>query len=117
MRKILLMSAALFALTAQADAAGFSFGGGVNFNNVLTNAGTLTAGNAAAGSLATGQQTSIGSGFATTTPAGSLTAGVGASAGQAQSVSGAASIGNGAAVTGGSARTFGFGAGVGLALP
>jgi hypothetical protein len=116
MKKIMLASVALVAFASPSFAQGFSFGGGTNFNNVLTNAGTLSVGNAAAGSLAAGQQTSIGSGFATTTPAGSLTAGVGASAGQAQSVSGAASIGNGAAVTAGSARTFGFGAGVGLAL-
>lgn len=117
MKKIVLATIAMLALTASANAAGLSFGGGFNFNNVTTGAATATQGNAVAGSLAAGQQTSIGSGFATTTPAGSLTAGVGASVGQAQSVSGAASIGNGAAITGGFANTLGVGAGAGLNLP
>lgn len=119
MRKILLVSAALVAMTLSASAAQFNLGTGVTFGNVVTNAGTLSAGSAAAGSLATGQTQQIGTGFSVTGPGpiGTTTAGVGASVGQAGSVSGAASVGNGAAVTQGSAQVIGVGAGIGLKLP
>jgi len=117
MKKLILSTAALVALTVSASAAQFNLGTGVTFGNVLTNAGTISAGNAAAGSLATAQTQQIGTGFSTTSPAGTVTAGVGASVGQAGSVSGAASIGNGAALTQGSAQVIGVGAGIGLKLP
>jgi len=119
MRKLIFASAALAAMTLSASAAQFNLGTGVTFGNVLTNAGTISAGNAAAGSLATGQVQSIGTGFSVTGPGpvGTTTAGVGASVGQAGSVSGAASVGNGAALTQGSAQIIGVGAGIGLKLP
>src|SRR4249920_2458466 len=119
MKKLILSTAALVAMTLSASAAQFNLGTGITFGNVLTNAGTISAGNAAAGSLATGQTQQIGTGFSVTGPGptGTVTAGVGASVGQAGSVSGAASIGNGAALTSGSSRVLGVGAGIGLKLP
>lgn len=119
MRKILLASVALGAMTLSAAAAQLNVGSGVTFGNVLTSAGTLSAGNAAAGSLATGQTSQIGTGFSVTGPGpiGTTTAGVGASVGQAGSVSGAASVGNGAAITAGSSQVIGAGTGIGLKLP
>jgi hypothetical protein len=119
MKKLLLASAALVAMTAAASAAQFNLGTGLTFGNVLTGAATQTQGSAIAGSLATGQTQQIGTGFSVTGPGpiGTTTAGVGASVGQAGSVSGAASIGNGAAVTAGQAQVFGVGAGIGLKLP
>lgn len=119
MKKLVLASAALVALTISASAAQLNVGTGFTFGNVLTNAGTISAGNAAAGSLATGQVQSIGTGFSVTGPGpiGTTTAGVGASVGQAGSVSGAASVGNGAALTSGSAQVIGVGTGIGLKLP
>ena len=118
MKKLLIASAALVALTVSAQAAQFNLGTGITFGNVLTGAATQTQGNAVAGSLATGQTQQIGTGFSVTAPGvGTTTAGVGASVGQAGSVSGAASIGNGSAITAGSARVLGVGAGIGLKLP
>ena len=118
MRKIILATTALVAMTLSASAAQFNLGTGVTFGNVLTGAGTQSAGTAAAGSLATGATQQIGTGFSVTAPGvGTTTAGVGASVGQAGSVSGAASVGNGAAVTAGSSRVLGVGAGIGLKLP
>ena len=119
MRKILLASAALVALTVSASAAQFNLGTGITFGNVLTGAAAASQGSAAAGSVATGQTQQIGTGFSVTGPGpiGTTTAGVGASVGQAGSVSGAASVGNGAAVTAGSSRVLGVGAGIGLKLP
>lgn len=116
MRKLLFVSVALL-MTSPAMAAGFSFGGGFNFGNVRTGAGTASIGSAAAGSLSSGTNNSIGAGVATTTPVGSFTAGVGASAGGSRSSSGAVSIGNGAAVTGGFSNNVGAGAGLGVAIP
>jgi hypothetical protein len=115
MRKLLL-SVALVALSAVGAnaASNVSFGGGFNLGHVQTQVGTVTAGTAAAGSLATGTNTSLGAGIATTTPAGSLTSAVGASAGQSNSLSGAFSIGNGAAATGGLSNNIGVGLGVGF---
>jgi hypothetical protein len=114
MRKFLLASAAIVALASPVSAQQLSLGTGFNFGNVQTGAATATAGTAAAGSLAAGNNTSIGTGFAVQSPAGGVTAGVGASAGQSQSVSGAASIGNGAALTGGFANNIGAGVGIGF---
>ena len=118
MRKFLLASAALAALLAAGPSAkaanGLSIGTGFNFGHVQTNVGAVTQGTAAAGSLATGTNTSLGAGIATTTPAGSLTSAVGASAGQSNSLSGAFSIGNGAAATGGVSNNIGAGFGLGL---
>ena len=113
MRKLLLASAMVLAVSP-AMAQQLSVGTGFNFGNVRTGAATISAGSAAAGSLAAGSNTSLGAGFATQTPAGGITAGVGASAGQSQSVSGAASIGNGAAATGGFANNIGAGVGIGF---
>jgi hypothetical protein len=117
MKKLFITSAALVAMTISASAAQFSLGTGVTFGGVRTGAATISTGQAAAGSLATGQTTQIGSGFATQSPAGNVSAGVGASVGNAASVSGAASIGNGAAATTGFSNVLGVGAGVGLNLP
>jgi len=117
MKKFLIASTALIAMTLSASAAQFNLGTGITFSNVLTGAATQTQGNAIAGSVATGQTQNIGTGFSVTSPAGTTTAGVGASVGQAGSVSGAASIGNGAAVTQGQSQVFGLGAGIGLKLP
>jgi hypothetical protein len=118
MKKLLLASAALVAMTLSAAAAQFNLGTGITFGNVLTSAATQTQGSAVAGSLATGQTQQIGTGFSVTAPiVGTTTAGVGASVGNAASVSGAASIGNGAAVTAGHSQVIGVGAGVGLKLP
>ena len=117
MKKLLLASAMIFAVTA-AEAAQFNLGTGITFGNVLTGAATQTQGSAIAGSLATGQTQQIGTGFSVTAPGvGTTTAGVGASVGQAGSVSGAASVGNGSAITAGSSQVFGLGAGIGLKLP
>jgi len=119
MKKLLLASAALVALTFSADAAQFNLGTGITFGGVRTGAATQTQGSAVAGSLATGQTQQIGTGFSVTGPGntGTTTAGVGASVGNAASVSGAASIGNGAAATTGFSNVLGVGAGVGLKLP
>jgi hypothetical protein len=118
MKKILLASAALIAMSLSASAAQFNLGAGVTFGNVLTGAATQTTGSAIAGSLATGQTQQIGTGFSVTAPGvGTTTAGVGASVGQAGSVSGAASVGTGSAITAGQAQVLGVGAGVGLKLP
>jgi hypothetical protein len=46
MRKILLASTALVAMTLSASAAQFNLGTGLTFGNVVTNAGTISAGNA-----------------------------------------------------------------------
>jgi hypothetical protein len=118
MKKLLLASAALFALATSADAAQFNLGTGITFGGVRTGAATQTQGNAIAGSLATGQTQQIGTGFSVTAPGvGTTTAGVGASVGNAASISGAASVGNGAAATTGFSNVLGVGAGVGLKLP
>jgi hypothetical protein len=116
--KNLLMSVAFIALVgsivpADADST-FAIGGGLHFDRVTTGATATTHGLAAAGSLANGTSTSIGAGFATATPLGGISTGVGASVGQSNSVSGAASIGNGSATTSGVANSFGVGVGGGF---
>jgi hypothetical protein len=116
--KNLLMSVAFIALVGSivpANAAStLSIGGGLNFNNVQTRTTANTLGTAAAGSLANGTSTSIGAGFAASSPLGGISTGLGASVGQANSVSGAASIGNGSATTSGFANTIGVGVGGGF---
>ena len=62
-------------------------------------------GNAAAASLSAATNTSIGTGIAATSPAGNVTAGLGASVGSSGSASGAASMGNGAAQAAGSCHS------------
>ena len=69
MKKLLIASAALVALTVSAQAAQFNLGTGITFGNVLTGAATQTQGNAVAGSLATGQTQQIGTGISVTAPA------------------------------------------------
>jgi hypothetical protein len=117
MKKV-MFSASLLALVLSFGpvkaASNVSFGTGFNFGHVQTQVGAVTAGTAAAGSIATGTNTSLGAGIATTTPAGSLTSAVGASAGQSNSASGAFSIGNGAAASGGLSNNIGAGVGIGF---
>jgi hypothetical protein len=116
MRKLFLASVALVALAVPASAQqSLAIGGGLNFNHVNSATAAQTAGLAAAGSLAGAQQQSIGTGFAVASPAGTIAAGVGASVGQAGTVSGAGSLGNGAAQTAGTANGFGVGVGGGFA--
>jgi len=74
MRKLLLASAALVVMSAPSFAASsLGFGGNFNFGNTATNAASL--GSAAAFGLANSNNTSLGAGFATQTPAGSISAG------------------------------------------
>jgi len=117
MKKVSLaaLAFALLVTAGSANAASNSvaFGTGFNFGAVRTNAATISAGTAAAGSLATGTNTSLGAGFGVATPAGTIASGVGASAGQSNSISGAASIGNGAAATAGNSANVGLGVGLG----
>ena len=92
----------------------FAIGGGLNLGHVQTGTMAHTTGTAAAGSLANGTTTSIGAGFAAATPAGGISTGLGASAGQSNSVSGAASVGNGSAMSSGVSNTSGLGVGGGF---
>jgi hypothetical protein len=119
MKKILFASAALVALCMPVKAAQLNVGTGFTFGHVNTGAAVISAGNAAAGSVATGQTQQIGTGFSVTGPGpiGTTTAGVGASVGNAASASGAAAIGNGAAATTGFSNVLGVGVGAGLKLP
>jgi len=102
--KKLLMSVAFIALAGSivpADAAPpvpvptstLAIGGGANLGHVFTGTGAASTGTAAAGSLANGQTTNIGAGFAASTPVGGISTGLGASAGQSNSTSGAVSFG------------------------
>jgi hypothetical protein len=117
--KKLLMSVSFIALmgcVVSADAASntIAVGGGLNFGNVQTATGVASHGTAAAGSLANGTTTNIGAGFAASSPAGGLSTGLGASAGQSNSTSSAISFGNGGAMTNGSANNIGVGVGGGF---
>jgi hypothetical protein len=119
MMKRFIVSAAsvLIALAAIAPAkaaSSVSFGTGFNVGHVQTATGAASTGTAAAGSIATGTNTSLGAGIATVTPAGSLSSAVGASAGQSNAASGALSIGNGAAASGALSNNAGIGVGVGF---
>jgi hypothetical protein len=106
---------ALVASIAPADAGStFAIGSGLNLGHVQTSTGAATFGNAAAGSLASGNNTNIGAGFAANSPAGSITTGIGASAGQSNSISAATSFGNGAAITSGISNNAGIGVGKGF---
>ena len=117
MKKV-LMSVAFVALVGSivpADAGStFAIGGGFNLGHVQTGTAAATHGTAAAGSLANGTNTNIGAGFAATSPVGSITTGLGASAGQSNAVSGAASFGNGSAITSGISNNIGVGVGGGF---
>jgi hypothetical protein len=115
MRKILLASAALVALSVSAQAQSLAIGGGFNFGNVTTGALTATQGLAAAGSQSAGINQSIGTGFAVASPLGTTAAGVGASVGQSASQSGAVSAFGGSAITGGFSNNIGVGVGGGFA--
>ena len=89
-----------------AQAAGFQE------QDFLTGAGAL--GNAAAASAANGLNTSVGSGVAVATPAGSLSAGIGTSIGQSTGQSGAVAGPGGAALSGAFSNNGGVGVGGGF---
>jgi hypothetical protein len=116
--KKLLMSVAFIALVGSivpADAGStLAIGGGFNLGHVQTMTTAATHGTAAAGSLANGTNTNIGAGFAAASPAGSISTGLGASAGQSNATSGAVSFGNGAAITSGISNNVGVGVGGGF---
>ena len=88
--------------------------GGLNLGHVFAGTGAASMGTAAAGSLANGTTINIGAGFAATSPVGGISTGLGASAGQSNSISVAASFGNGAAITGGVSNNVGVGVGGGF---
>ncbi len=117
--KKLLMSVSFIALVGSivpADAGStLAIGSGANFGNVTTLTGAATLGNAAAASAANGINTSVGSGVAVATPAGSLSAGIGTSIGQSVGQSGAvAGPGGGAALSGALSHNGGVGVGQGF---
>jgi len=117
--KKLLMSVSFIALVGSilpADAGStLAIGGGANLGNVTTLTGAATLGNAAAASAANGFNTSVGSGVAVATPAGSLSAGIGTSIGQSAGQSGAvAGPGGGAALSGALSNNHGLGVGGGF---
>jgi hypothetical protein len=116
--KKLLMSATFLALVCSvvpADAGStLAIGGGVNLGNVTTLTGAGALGNAAAASTANGINTSVGSGVAVATPAGSLSAGIGTSIGQSVGQSGAIAGPNGAALSGAFSNNGGLGVGGGF---
>lgn len=113
--KKLLMSISFIALMGSilpADAAStLAIGGGANLGNVTTLTGAGALGNAAA---ANGINTSVGSGVAVATPAGSLSAGIGTSIGQSVGQSGAVAGPGGAALSGASSNNGGLGVGGGF---
>jgi hypothetical protein len=117
--KKLLMSVSFVALVGSIVPAcagsTFAIGGGANLGNVSTLTGAAALGNATAGSVANGFNTSLGSGVAVATPAGSLSAGIGTSIGQSAAQSGAvAGPGGGAALSGASSTNHGLGVGGGF---
>jgi len=117
--KKLLMSVAFMALVGSivpADAGStLAIGGGANLGNVRTITGAATLGNAGAASAAQGINTSVGSGVAVVTPAGSLSAGIGSSIGQSIGQSSAvAGPGGGAALSGAFSNNGGVGVGGGF---
>ena len=117
--KKLLMSVAFIALVGSivpADAGStLAIGGGANLGNVtrLTGAGALGNGGGCVRSP-TGINTSVGSGVAVATPAGSLSAGIGTSIGQSTGQSGAWPVRNGAALSGAFSNNGGIGVGGGF---
>jgi hypothetical protein len=115
----LLMTVSFIALVGSnlpADAGStLAIGGGINLGNVTTLTGAGTLGNAAAASAANGFNTSVGSGVAVATPAGSLSAGIGTSIGQSTGQSAAvAGPGGGAALSGAFSNNSGLGVGGGF---
>lgn len=117
--KELLMSVSFIALVGSIVPAHagstLAIGGGVNLGNVTTLTGAATLGNATAASVANGFNTSLGSGVAVATPAGSLSAGIGTSIGQSTGQSGAmAGPGGGAALSGVFSNNSGLGIGGGF---
>jgi hypothetical protein len=117
--KKLLMSVSFVALVGSilpADAGStLAIGGGINLGNVTTLTGAGTVGHAGAASVANGFNTSLGSGVAVATPAGSLSAGIGTSIGQSTGQSSAiAGPGGGAALSGALSKNSGLGVGGGF---
>lgn len=116
--KKLLMSVSFFALVGSmvpADAnSTLAIGGGANLGNVTMLTAAAALGNAAAASAANGVNTSVGSGVAVATPAGSLSAGIGTSIGQSTGQSGAVAGPGGAALSGVFSNNAGVGVGGGF---
>jgi hypothetical protein len=116
--KKLLMSVALMALACSAvpaDAGStLAIGGGANVGGVNMLTGAQALGNATAASIANGVNTSVGSGVAVATPAGSLSAGIGTSIGQSTGQSGALAGPNGSALSGAISNNGGLGVGGGF---
>ncbi len=116
MKKFLLAGALLAGLSAPALAQSLSIGGGFQNGVSQTFDAAASLGNAAAASPSTANNTSIGTGIAATTPAGNVTAGLGASVGSTGSASGAVTgPGGGIAAAGGSGSQSGAGLGFGFA--
>ena len=86
----------------------------VPIGNVTTLTGAGALGKAGAASAANGFNTSVGSGVAVDTPAGSLSAGIGTSMGQSQGQSGAVAGAGGAALSGSLSNNGGLGVGGGF---
>ena len=97
MKKFLIAGALLAGLSAPAFAQSLSIGGGFQNGVSQTANAAASIGNAAAASLSSANNTSIGTGIAATSPAGNVTAGLGASVGNTASV-GAAASGPGAGI-------------------
>jgi hypothetical protein len=116
--KKLLISVAFIALVkgiVPADAGStLAIGGGANLGNVTTLTGAKALGNAAAGSIANGFNTSVGSGVAVATPLGSLSAGIGSSIGQSTGQSAALAGPGGSALSGAISNNHGVGVGGGF---
>lgn len=116
MRKILLSTVAILALSVAPAFAGstFSIGGGFNLSNAQTGTTAATSGLSAAGGVGTSNNQSLGAGFATASPLGGLSAGIGATTGTSAATSGAFGILGGSAVSGAAATNSGLGVGGGF---
>jgi hypothetical protein len=117
MKKLLTSTAfiALLCNAVPADAGStLAIGGGANLGGVNMLTGAAALGNATAASVANGINTSVGSGVAVATPAGSLSAGIGTSIGQSTGQSGAIAGPNGAALSGAFSNNGGVGVGGGF---
>jgi hypothetical protein len=116
--KKLLMSVAFMALACSAvpaDAGStLAIGGGANVGGVNMLTGAQALGNSTAASIANGVNTSVGSGVAVATPAGSLSAGIGTSIGQSTGQSGALAGPGGSALSGVISNNGGLGVGGGF---
>ena len=116
MKKFLIAGALLAGLSAPALSQSLSVGGGFQNGTSQTANAAQSIGNAAAASLSSANNTSIGTGIAATSPAGNVTAGLGASVGNSGSASAAASgPGAGAAQSAGIGTQSGAGLGFGFA--